>query len=184
LEEQKKMSGKDYTGKVQGERSLLEKIMGYVPGYHGYKEKELRRESDRLVRTEAVNRLKAAKMAIRRSFSNPTIVQSLSSEDSYRFDALMSRLDRVTQRVDRAVAGYQGMFDAVKVKEDKLDTVIQHDVSLIEKSEGLKADCEQIAKMKPGDDQWGTGMDTLISKVEEFDALIDERSNILRGLGG
>ena len=35
------MSEKDYLGKVKGERSLLEKIMGYVPGYRGYKEKEL-----------------------------------------------------------------------------------------------------------------------------------------------
>jgi len=183
LEEQK-MSEKDYLGKVRGERGLLERIMGYVPGYRGYKEKELRRESDRLVRMEAVNRLKAAKTSFRRSLANPMAVQKLSPEDAYRFDALTSRLDRVTQRIDRAVAGYAGVFDAVKVKEDKLDTVIQHDVSLIEKAEALKADCEKITKIEPGNDDWRTGMDALISKVEEFDALIDERSEILRGLGG
>lgn len=178
------MSGKGYVDKVRGERSLLEKIMGYIPGYRGYKEKELRRESDRLVRTEAVNRLKAAKTAVRRSFANPMVVQKLSGEDSYRFDALMSRLDRVTQRIDRAVAGYAGMFDAVKVKEDKLDVVIEHDLSLIEKAESIKADCELVAKKQPGEDDWGTSMDALISKVEEFDALVDKRSEILRGLGG
>src|SRR4030067_1486359 len=126
------MSEKDYLGKVRGERSLLEKIMRYIPIYRGYKEKELRRESDRLVRTEAVNRLKTAKTAFRRTFANPTVVQKLSGEDSYRFDALNSRLDRVTQRIDRAVAGYAGMFDAIKVKEDKLDSVLKHDLSLIE----------------------------------------------------
>ena len=69
------MSGTDYLGKVKGERGLLEKIMGYVPGYKGYKEKELRRESDRLVRMETVNRLKAAKTAFRRTFANPSAVQ-------------------------------------------------------------------------------------------------------------
>jgi hypothetical protein len=178
------MSQKDYVGKVKGERSILEKIMGYVPGYHGYKEKELRRESDRLVRTEAVNRLKAAKTSIRRAFANPTLVQKLSQDDTYKLNAFNSRLDRVTQRIDRAVAGYAGMFDAVKVKEDKLDTVIQHDVSLIEKAEAIRAGSEQIAKMQPGDDEWGTAMDTLISKVEEYDSLIDKRSEILRGLEG
>ena len=68
------MSGKDYLGKVKGERGLLEKIMGYIPGYHGYKEKELRRESDRLVRMEAVSRLKAAKTSIRRAYANPAMV--------------------------------------------------------------------------------------------------------------
>jgi hypothetical protein len=178
------MSQKDYVGKVKGERSILEKIMGYVPGYHGYKEKELRRESDRLVRTEAVYRLKAAKTSIRRTFANPTLVQKLSQDDTYKLNALNSRLDRVTQRIDRAVAGYAGMFDAVKVKEDKLDTVIQHDVSLIEKAEAIRTGSEQIAKMQPGDDEWGTAMDTLISKVEEYDSLIDKRSEILRGLEG
>ena len=177
------MSGKDYLGKVRGERGLLERIIGYIPGYRGYKEKELRRESDRLVRTDAVNRLKAAKTAVRRTFANPAVVQKLTSEDSYRFDALTSRLDRVTQRIDRAVAGYQGMFDAVKVKEDKLDTVIQHDLSLIQEADAIKTDCDNVAKMQPGNADWGTAVDSLISKVEDLDALIDQRTEILRGLG-
>jgi hypothetical protein len=178
------MSGKDYLGKVRGERGLLEKIMSYIPGYRGYKEKELRRESDRLVRTEVVNRLKTAKTAFRRTFANPLLVQKLSGEDSYRFDALNSRLDRVTQRIDRAVAGYAGMFDAIKVKEDKLDSVIQHDLSLIEKAESIKADVEKTVSIDPGTDEWRTAMDALISKVEELDRLVDERSTILRGLEG
>jgi len=176
------MSGKDYLEKVKGERGLLERIMGYIPGYHGYKEKELRRESDRLVRMEAVNRLKAAKTAMRRVFANPAMVQKLAGEDTYRYEALNSRMDRVTQRIDRAVAGYQGVFDAVKVKEDKLDSVLQHDVSLIEKADEIKADCEKLSKMQPGNEDWSAAMDALISKVEEYDSLIDSRTEILRGL--
>jgi uncharacterized membrane-anchored protein YjiN (DUF445 family) len=178
------MSGKDYLGKVRGERSLLEKIMGYIPGYRGYKEKELRRESDRLVRMEVVNRLKTAKTAFRRTFANPSLVQKLSGEDSYRFDALNSRLDRVTQRIDRAVAGYAGMFDAIKVKENKLDSVIQHDLSLIERAESIKADVEKTVSIEPGTDEWRTAMDALVSKIEELDSLVNERSNLLRGLEG
>jgi len=176
------MSQKDYLGKVRGERGLLEKIMGYIPGYHGYKEKELRRESDRLVRIEVVNRLKAAKTAFRRTFANPTNVQKLAGEDTYRYEALNSRIDRVTQRIDRAVAGYAGMFDAIKVKEDKLDSVIQHDISLIENAESIKAEVEKATSMVVSSDEWRAEMDSVISKVEEFDKLIDERSNIFRGL--
>jgi len=175
---------KSYLEKVRGERGLLERIMGYIPGYRGYKEKELRRESDRLVRMETVNRLKAAKMTIRRTFANPLTVQKLSGEDSYRFDALLARLDRVTQRIDRAVAGYAGMFDAIRVREDKLDTVIEHDVSLIEKADALKVDVEKVVKMEPAKDEWRSAIDELISKVEEFDGLVDKRSEILRGLVG
>jgi hypothetical protein len=178
------MSGKDYLEKVRKERGILERIMGYIPGYRGYKEKDLRRESDRLVRMEAVNRLKAAKNMLRRKFANPMLVQKLSNEDTYRFDALTTRLDRVTQRIDRAVAGYAGMFDAMKVNEDKLDTVTEHDLNLIEKSESLKVDMEKTVAIEPGKDEWRTAMDELISKVEELDGLVDKRSEILRGLGG
>jgi len=113
------LSGKDYLGKVRREMGLMEKILSYIPGYRGYKEKELRRESDRLVRMEAVNRLREAKALLRKSLANPSVAQKISSEDAWRLDTLMMRLDRVTQRIDRAVAGYAGMFDAVKVKEDK-----------------------------------------------------------------
>ena len=176
------MSEKDYLGKVKGERSLLEKIMGYVPGYRGYKEKELRRESDRLIRMEVVNRLKAAKTAFRRTFANPLLVQKLSGDDTYRYEALNSRLDRATQRIDRAVAGYAGMFDAIKVKEDKLDSVLKHDLSLIEQAESVKADVEKAVGIDPATDEWRAAMDALISKVEELDRLVDERTNLLRGL--
>jgi len=175
------MSEKDYLGKVRGERGLLEKIMGYVPGYHGYKEKELRRESDRLVRMDVVNRLKDAKTVFRRRFADPVAVQKLG-DGSYKFDALTYRLDRVTQRIDRAVAGYAGMFDAIKVKEDKLDSVIQHDLSLIEKAESIKEDVEKVASIEPGTDDWKTAMDAVISKVQDLDKLVDERANLLRGL--
>lgn len=177
------MSGKDYLGKVKGERGILERIMGYIPGYHGYKEKELRRESDRLVRMDVVNRLKAAKTSIRRAFTSPSAVQKLSQDDASRYDTLTYRLDRITQRVDRAVAGYAGVFDAIKVKEDKLDSVMQVDANLIEKADAIKTDSNTLSKIQPGSDDWGAAADALVAKIDEFDGLIDSRSEVLRGLG-
>jgi hypothetical protein len=179
-----KLSDKNYLGKVRGEMSLLEKIMSYLPGYRGYKEKELRRESDRLVRMEAVNKLKSAKIIFRKKFANPLVAQMLSEGDTYRFEAFLARLDRVTQRIDRAIAGYAGMFDAVKVREDKLDMVIQHDLGLIERAESIRANVEKVARMEVGKEEWKNAMEELISKVEELDRFIDQRSEVLRGLSG
>lgn len=176
------MGEKNYLERVREEMGLLEKIMSYIPGYRGYKEKELRRESDRLVRMEVANKLKSAKMIFRKKFANPLIAQMLSEEDAYRFEAFLSRLDRVTQRVDRAVAGYAGIFDAVKVREDKLDVVIQHDLGLMERAESIKADVEKVAEMEVGKKEWKDAMDELIHKVEELDEFIDRRSEVLRGL--
>jgi len=176
------MSGREKMDKVRGEMGLFEKIVSYIPGYRGYKEKELRRESDRLVRMEIVNKLKAAKDTIKKSLTNYIALQKISNEDAWRLDTLMFRLDRVIQRIDRAVAGYAGIFDAIKVKEDKLDMLIQHDLSLIEKAEAIKAGAESLAKMEPGKEEWRMPIDDLISKVDDLDTLIDRRSEILRGL--
>ncbi|MEM3518439.1 MAG: hypothetical protein QXZ07_05145, partial [Nitrososphaerales archaeon] len=129
-----------------------------------------------------INRLRIAKDNIRKSLANPVIVQKISSEDVWRFDTLVSRLDRVIQRIDKAVAGYAGMFDAVKVREDKLDMVVQHDSSLIEKAEAFKANVESIVRLDPGREEWRRLMDDLILRTEELDELVDRRVEILKGL--
>ena len=176
------MSGKDYLGKVKRERGLLEKIMSYIPGYRGYKEKELRRESDRLVRMEAVNRLKAAKDSLRSSLASPLVTQKISGEDCYKLDTLIYRLDKVTQRIDRAVAGYAGIFDAIKVREDKLNEILEHDLKLIESADEIKEDVEKMVNLEPGTDDWRKALEGLVAKVGELDNLVDRRANILRGL--
>jgi len=178
------MEKKERIEGVRKEMGLFERILSYIPGYRGYKEKELRRETDRLVRMEIVNRLRVAKDFVRRSLTNPIIAQRIFNEDAWRFDALMSRLDRVIQRIDRAVAGYAGLFDATRVKEEELEMVIQHDLNLIEKAEAIKSSAESLARVKPGDDEWRRAMDDLISRIEELDLLVDRRVDILRGLVG
>ncbi|RLG00883.1 MAG: hypothetical protein DRN49_02345 [Thaumarchaeota archaeon] len=177
-----KLSEKDHLKEVKRERGLLEKIMSYIPGYRGYKEKELRRESDRLVRMEAVSRLRAAKDSLRSSLANPSVTQKISGEDSYKLDILIYRLDRVTQRIDRAVAGYAGIFDAIKVREDKLDDILEHDLKLIESADEIKKDIEKMVSLEPGTDDWRKALEELIVKVGELDSLIDERADTLRGL--
>ncbi|MGP3667119.1 MAG: hypothetical protein ACKD6N_01590 [Candidatus Bathyarchaeota archaeon] len=176
------MNEKERLERIRKEAGLLEKILSYIPGYRGYKEKELRRETDRLVRMEIVNRLRFAKDSVRKSLTNPVVAQKISSEDVWRLDTLLSRLDRITQRIDKAVAGYAGMFDITKVREDKLDRVTQHDLSLLEKAEAIKASIESLAKTDPGKEEWRRIIDVLTLKTEELEVLVDRRVEILRGL--
>jgi len=131
---------------------------------------------------EAVNRLKAAKDSLRSSLASPLVTQKISGEDSCKLDTLIYRLDRVTQRIDRAVAGYAGIFDAIKVREDKLNEILEHDLKLIESADEIKEDVEKMVNLEPGTDDWRKALEELVTKVRELDNFVDRRANILRGL--
>lgn len=172
----------DRLNRVEGELGLLERIFRYIPGYRGYKEKELRRETDRIVRAEVVNRLRAAKKAIGNKFASPAVIGRLSNEDMFKLDAFMFWIDKVTQRIDRAVAGYAGFFSAVKIREGELEAVIIYDIKLVEVADLIKSEAEGAAALDPGTAEWRAEIDKLISKIEELDKLVDKRAEVLRGL--
>ncbi|GBC71811.1 hypothetical protein HRbin02_01599 [Candidatus Calditenuaceae archaeon HR02] len=169
--------------RVRREMGILERIASYIPGYRGYKEKELRRETDILVRRKVSSLLAEAKDMLNSSMS-PAAARRLAydPEARFTFENLRAEIDRATQRIDKAVAGYAGLFDAVKVKEDKLDAVIDHDLSLIERAERVKILASELVGKEVGSDEWGEKLRALRSAVSEIDKLIDERTNILKGL--
>lgn len=169
--------------RVRREMGLLERIISYVPGYRGYKEKEVRRETDVLVRRKVSSLLSEARASLSSPLS-PSAARKLAydQDSKFLFENLRAELDRVTQRIDKAVAGYAGLFDAVKVKEDKLDAVIRHDLSLIERAESIRSSVAELMGREPGTDEWKAKLSEVRAAVSEFDRLIDERTKILKGL--
>lgn len=169
--------------RVRKEMGLLEKISTYLPGYRGYKEKELRRETDILVRRKVSMILSEARSTLNTPL-NPSAARKLAynPEAKFMFENIRAELDKITQKIDKAVAGYAGLFDAVKVREDKLDAVIQHDLSLIQKAEVIKDLVSQLLATEAGGDEWRSRAGELKTALAEFDGLVDERARIFRGL--
>jgi hypothetical protein len=52
---------KDVYAQAKGQMRLSERIEAFLPGFRGYKEKELRRESDKLLRNHIYMKLTHAK---------------------------------------------------------------------------------------------------------------------------
>ncbi len=166
----------DIVEKVKSERNLFEKITSYIPGYRGYKEKELRRESDRLVRQQASTSLKKASDAFKRSLGSAA---SLSEAKRLQADRVISRLDLAKEKVAKASSGYSGLFDAVKVGEGRLDQMIRLDYELVSLSEGLAEQAEKVRREGVLSPTWGQrleGMDEGIGKVED---LLGKRDELL-----
>ena len=47
--------------KIKDEMSGIEKLAAKIPGYKGYKEKEMRREADKLLREHIASRMRSVK---------------------------------------------------------------------------------------------------------------------------
>ncbi len=109
---------------------LSEKIAAALPGFRGYKEKELRRESDKLLRNHLYLKLSKDKDNVR------AISQKISDKRYFDvmsdIDRLVAKMDTITEKVNHATYGYSGFYDAVKIKEDNLDRMIAYDSSLMD----------------------------------------------------
>jgi hypothetical protein len=118
----------DLLSKVSGGLGGLEKLVAGIPGYKGYKEKEMRREADRILRETLARKYEE-------QWSRLTGVQKrlLGSGGIEYLDDVESAASKLRGFIDKlktAAMGYGGIFDAVKVKEDALDKLYQFDNAL------------------------------------------------------
>lgn len=114
--------------KMKSDMSLMERIALYVPGYRGYREKNLRREQDRAVRGELSRAIQGTKADL------ATIQRELVSQPKLMLDIerIRTKVDRYDIDVKKAVNGYSAFHDANKILEDDLDRLVAWDAELIE----------------------------------------------------
>lgn len=173
---------KDVYGKVKDQMRLSERIVAAIPGFHGYKEKELRRESDRLIRNHLYLKLSGAKNDLR------TVSQKLADrrwlDVLTDMDRLLAKFDRVTQKVNHASYGYAGFFDAVKIKEEHLDRMMDYDNKLVDDAEGLLADIDAFrAEVTKGEaTNAKTRIQAVVDKLDDFEEAFDKRHEVIMGV--
>jgi len=177
------MSGKnDVYSDVKGQMRLSERIAAFIPGFHGYKEKELRRESDRLIRNHLYLKLSTAKTDLRE------VSQKLADRryfdvlpDVYR---LLAKMDRVVEKVNHASYGYSGFFDAVKIKEENLDRMIDFDNQLLEGIDALATEIDAFKADLAGGvtTNLNTRVQNVTDKLEGLEDTFDKRGEVILGV--
>jgi hypothetical protein len=173
---------KDVYAEAKKQMRLSERILAAIPGFRGYKEKELRRESDRLIRNHLYRRLSEAKSDLRNVF------QELSDRRLFEvltdMDRLMAKMDRIAEKVNHASYGYAGFFDVVKVKEENLDRMIDFDNQLVDDVENIvnEADTFKSEVMKQNVKDAKDRIQQLTETVETFDETFDKRGEIILGV--
>jgi len=175
-------TNKDVYSDVKGQMRLSERIAAFLPGFRGYKEKELRRESDRLIRNHLNLKLTAAKTDLK------TISQKLADRRYFDvmtdMDRLLAKMDRVVEKVNHASYGYSGFFDAVKVKEENLDRMVDFDNKLIDNVTALSTEVDAFkAELASGvTTNLKARVQAVTDKLESLEATFDSRQEVILGV--
>ncbi len=172
----------DVYSDVKGQMRLSERIAAFLPGFHGYKEKELRRESDRLIRNHLYLKLSTAKTDLRE------ISQKLADRRYFDvltdMDRLLAKMDRVVEKVNHASYGYSGFFDAIKVKEENLDRMITFDNQLIDSVTALSTEIDAFkAELASGNtSNLKSRVQSVTDKLESLEDTFDKREEVILGV--
>ncbi len=170
--------------RVQSQTGLLEKIELFVPGFHGYKEKEMRREADRMLRDRLYRSLTQAESTFKDVYRE--LVEANVSETMSDADHLVAKMDRISEQINHAEEGYTGFFDAVKVREDDLDRMTAFDASLVDSIQGITKAVNNLSSEVSASkyDQARQHIREITGMVNDLENNFNQRKNVIVGVTG
>jgi hypothetical protein len=172
----------DVYAQSKSQMRLSERVAAALPGFRGYKEKELRRESDKLVRNNLYLKLTKDKDDVR-------VISQKISDKRYMdvlvdMDRLTAKMDRITEKVNHASYGYSGFYDIVKIKEENLDRMITFDNQLLDEVNALTAAIGDL-KTQLLSNNFANLKDKIQTVSDKFDLLedtFDNREQVIQGV--
>jgi hypothetical protein len=164
--------------KARAGQNALERLMNSIPGFKGYRERDLRRDADRLQREHLSLRLEETKKSLNRVAADLTRGGDLDVINDV--ETARKRLDKVVNRIRYAERGYSGFFDAMKVDEAVLGKIYQFDMSLVEDVDGVWSAATTAERTPIGEAR--PAVQDLIGRIDALDGRLSERENVLRGV--
>ena len=132
---------------------LLEKLELIIPGFKGYKEKEIRREQDKALRKRLVRSIEGLKYDIvGMEEEHPDDLKKVKD-----LEYLMARLQKLEDQIEHADYGYAGFFDLIHIDEDKLDLIYQHDLKMFDLIDHIKGEEDLVvlkSKIRELEEEW------------------------------
>jgi hypothetical protein len=167
----------DLLGKIKDERGGLEKLISSIPGYKGYKEKEMRREADKLLRETLGRQFEAQWQRLA-----DVQKQLLSSGGILYTDDVEGAATRLRGFIDKlktASYGYSGFFDAVKIKEEALDKLYEFDEALSSSVGDVAAAIDTLQSAADAQEGIQEAIRALDKLCRQLNVLFKQRKSVL-----
>lgn len=169
------------TDKAVEDRGVFERAAMYIPGYRGYRDKNIRREVDKEVRRSVVRSLEECKNDL--GNIHRMIVQSGNFALAKEMDRVRVKTDTYLKKIESAESGYSGLWEAVKTLDKELEEIVVWDTKLLEGAAKLK---ENTMTLMTDMDNGKVDIRADIKEIERYiDGLtngLNDRMKTLKGL--
>jgi hypothetical protein len=116
--------------KVQQDLDPFKKILGKIPGFKGYIERQARRDSDKLLRETIFQRFRELEdrvSALQRDFIKQGEIMHVDD-----LEASAIKLRTFADRIRTATRGYSSLFEATKINEEELQRLYEYDLTMLD----------------------------------------------------
>jgi len=169
----------DIYEKVSGEQDFIKKILAKIPGFKGYIERGDRRMSDKLLREQVANEFETLYGRI------SGLQRDLISQGGIAYvddmEAAAIKLRQFIDRVKTASYGYAGIFDALKIKEDKLALVYEYDAALLGLSDQVSSAIDNV-EASMGTDGLDAAIRHLVTVSQQCVDAFNKRSEVMKDI--
>ncbi len=167
----------DLTEKIQASQTKFEDLVAKIPGYEGYKQKEQRREADKLLRLYVARQYEDQLNHLNRLQYQLTEQGDLKG--MMLLERAVSRLQLLVDRIRTASYGYAGLFDALKVDENVLDQLYEFDQSLLTGVETLSAMLDELTDIVNNAHPVTDAANKLMGELERLHRTFGQRQELI-----
>ena len=153
--------------------------MKLIPGYRGYKKKEERRETDRLVRDKAIRLLKESENNIEDALESA--VNAGNNDLIQLIEKARGEIHNYITKIKTAEYGYAPGWNLVAIQEKLLEATIACDSEIILMAQDLKDYTADISSRAFSKEDVTTQVREVVKKMREFRDKYQERIDIVSG---
>lgn len=171
----------DILQRVTDEQDFFKKILGKIPGFMGYVEREDRRAADKLLRETIADQYEKLWGRI-----SELQREAISKGDLEIVDDLESASLKLRQFIDRvrtASYGYAGFFDSIKVNTEELDQIYQFDSQLLDLESEVTSAIDNV-ESSFGTDGLPAALRHLATLAQSCVDAFDQRKNVIVNMAG
>lgn len=163
---------------VRGYQDIFQKLLGHVPGFQGYIERNQRRMADKMLRDQVA--LRYSELAARAARLQGAMVDGGQFDLVDEVEGIALSLRTFVDRIKNASYGYSGFFDAIKINEEELAKLYSFDMAFFELADQIERGLDNIEAAIGGD-----GLPAAIRAVGDLSRRVgetyDRRYQVLTG---